>query len=117
MFVTGPEVVKTVTHEEVSSEDLGGANTHASKSGVTHFTCGNEVEAIQLLKRLLSYMPQNCEEDAPAVPYEGGNEKRAKLAKIIPENPNQPYDMREVINEIVDEGSFWEVSCRIFAPV
>lgn len=109
MFVTGPNVVKTVTHEDVTSEELGGAMTHASKSGVTHFVSANEVECINDIRRLLSYMPQNCEEDAPAVPYEGGNEKRAKLAKIIPENPNQPYDMREVINEIVDEGSFWEV--------
>ncbi|MBB3840673.1 propionyl-CoA carboxylase beta chain [Runella defluvii] len=109
MFVTGPNVVKTVTHEDVTSEELGGAMTHASKSGVTHFVSANEVECISDIRRLLSYMPQNCEEEAPALPYEGGNEKRAKLATIIPENPNQPYDMREVIGEIVDEGSFWEV--------
>ncbi|WP_409050425.1 acyl-CoA carboxylase subunit beta [Runella sp. SP2] len=109
MFVTGPNVVKTVTHEDVTSEELGGAMTHASKSGVTHFVSANEVECISDIRRLLSYMPQNCEEEAPALPYEGGNEKRAKLATIIPENPNQPYDMREVISEIVDEGSFWEV--------
>lgn len=109
MFVTGPNVVKTVTHEDVTSEELGGAMTHASKSGVTHFVSANEVECISDIRRLLSYMPQNCEEEAPVLPYEGGNEKRAKLATIIPENPNQPYDMREVISEIVDEGSFWEV--------
>ena len=109
MFVTGPNVVKTVTHEDVTSEELGGAMTHASKSGVTHFVSANEVECISDIRRLLSYMPQNCEEEAPALPYEGGNEKRAKLNSIIPANPNQPYDMREVISEIVDEGSFWEV--------
>ena len=109
MFVTGPNVVKTVTHEDVSSEELGGAMTHASKSGVTHFVSANEVECISDIRRLLSYMPQNCEEEAPALPYEGGNEKRVKLNSIIPANPNQPYDMREVISEIVDEGSFWEV--------
>ncbi len=110
MFVTGPNVVKTVTHEEVSSEDLGGANTHASKSGVTHFTCGNEVEAIQLLKRLLSYMPQNCEEKPNSLPYEVlSDERREALNKLIPENPNQPYDMREVIEGLIDEESFTEV--------
>jgi propionyl-CoA carboxylase beta chain len=71
MFVTGPNVVKTVTHEVVTSEELGGATTHATKSGVTHFACPNEIVAIQHIKQLLSYMPQNCEEKAPALPYEG----------------------------------------------
>lgn len=110
MFVTGPNVVKTVTHEEVSSEQLGGAHTHASKSGVTHFTATNEVECIEQVKRLLSYIPQNCEENAPNYPYEtNGTEIREKLAAILPENPNQPYDMRDVIHEIVDADSFMEV--------
>ncbi|WP_273209695.1 acyl-CoA carboxylase subunit beta [Runella zeae] len=109
MFVTGPNVVKTVTHEDVTSEELGGAMTHASKSGVTHFVSANEVECLRDLRRLLSYIPQNCEEEAPMLPYEASNEKRPKLNTLIPENPNQPYDMREVIDELVDEGSFWEV--------
>lgn len=109
MFVTGPNVVKTVTHEEVSSEALGGADTHASKSGVTHFACANEVECIQRIKDLLSYMPQNCEEDAPVYPYTATDESRPKLNQLIPENPNQPYDMKEVITELVDEKSFLEV--------
>lgn len=109
MFVTGPNVVKTVTHEDVSSEDLGGASAHSTKSGVTHFSCGNEVEAIDHIRRLLSYMPQNCEEQPPFVPYEAGNEERPALDSIIPENPNQPYDMREVIQEVVDADSFLEV--------
>lgn len=109
MFVTGPNVVKTVTHETVTSEELGGAHTHASKSGVTHFACSNEVECIERLKALLSYMPQNCEEDAPVYPYEMGNEVREKLNTLIPENPNQPYDMKEVIEELVDTDSFLEV--------
>lgn len=109
MFVTGPNVVKTVTHETVTSEELGGAATHASKSGVTHFACANELAAIEHLKQLLSYMPQNCEEDAPVYPYEIGQEKREKLDSIIPENPNQPYEMKEVIEELADEGSFLEV--------
>jgi propionyl-CoA carboxylase beta chain len=109
MFVTGPNVVKTVTHEDVTSEDLGGAHTHASKSGVTHFACANELECIDHIKRLLSYMPQNCEENTPAQPYTSGNEKREALNNIVPDNANQPYDMREVIELIADENSFLEV--------
>lgn len=110
MFVTGPNVVKTVTHEEVTSEELGGSKTHASKSGVTHFTAGNEVACIQMIRQLLSYMPQNCEDDAPVYPYESAtSEVREKLAEIIPANPNQPYDMRDIIEGIVDETSFMEI--------
>ncbi len=109
MFVTGPNVVKTVTHEEVSSEDLGGASTHASKSGVTHFTYANEIECINGIKDLLSYIPQNCEEDPPQLDYEGGDESREKLNDIIPDNPNQPYDIKDVINNTIDEGTFHEV--------
>jgi propionyl-CoA carboxylase beta chain len=109
MFVTGPNVVKTVTHEDVTSEELGGAMTHASKSGVTHFVAANEVQCIEYLKKLLSYLPQNCEDDAPRLPYESGNEQRPALNTIIPDNPNQPYDIREVIEEIVDADSFFEL--------
>ena len=109
MFVTGPNVVKTVTHEEVTSEQLGGASTHATKSGVTHFTYANEIECINGLKKLLSYVPQNCEEDAPMLDYKAGNEVREKLNELIPQNPNQPYDMREVIQNTVDADSFYEV--------
>jgi propionyl-CoA carboxylase beta chain len=109
MFVTGPNVVKTVTHEIVTSEELGGAMTHATKSGVTHFACANEIEAIQNVKKLLSYMPQNCEDTAPALPYEIKNELREALNTIIPENSSQPYDIREVIDHVIDSGSFLEV--------
>lgn len=109
MFVTGPNVVKTVTHENVTSEELGGAQTHASKSGVTHFACANEVECINHLKKLLSYIPQNCEEEAPIYPYEKTDESRPSLNQIIPENPNQPYDIKEVIEAIADTDSFLEV--------
>jgi propionyl-CoA carboxylase beta chain len=110
MFVTGPNVVKTVTHEEVTSEELGGAMTHASKSGVTHFACANEIEAINNIKQILSYVPQNCEEDAPSVPYEStGSESRPELNSIIPENANQPYDIREVIEKVIDDNSFLEI--------
>ena len=109
MFVTGPNVVKTVTHEVVTSEELGGASTHSTKSGVTHFSCANEVTCINDIKKLLSYIPQNCEDQAPFLPYEPSNEMRESLDKIIPENPNQPYDMKEVIDIITDTDSFFEV--------
>jgi propionyl-CoA carboxylase beta chain len=109
MFVTGPNVVKTVTHENVTAEELGGAITHSSKSGVTHFACANEAECIAQIKTLLSYIPQNCEDEAPRIAYTSGNEKRPGLNTIIPNNPNQPYDMREVISGVVDEGIFFEV--------
>jgi propionyl-CoA carboxylase beta chain len=109
MFVTGPNVVKTVTHEIVSSEDLGGASAHSTKSGVTHFVCSNELDAINHIKKLLGYMPQNCEENTPAIAYEPGEEQRLKLNDIIPENNLQPYDIREVITELADEDSFLEV--------
>ncbi|MEA5460507.1 acyl-CoA carboxylase subunit beta [Arcicella sp. LKC2W] len=109
MFVTGPNVVKTVTHEIVTSEELGGASTHSTKSGVTHFSCANEVTCINDIKKLLSYIPQNCEDQPPFLPYEPSDEIRASLDSIIPENPNQPYDMKEVIDIITDTDSFFEV--------
>ncbi|HLP11551.1 MAG TPA: acyl-CoA carboxylase subunit beta [Flavobacteriales bacterium] len=109
MFVTGPNVVKTVTHEDVSSEDLGGASAHSTKSGVTQFTCGNDAECILKIKELLGYMPQNCEEIPANLPYTPGNEIRKELNTIIPENSNQPYDIRDVIAHTIDEGSFCEV--------
>lgn len=110
MFVTGPNVVKTVTHEDVTSEELGGAITHATKSGVTHFVAANEVQCINDIKKLFSYIPSNCEDQPPFAPYESdGNEKRPKLADLLPENPNQPYDIRELIEELVDTDSFFEV--------
>ena len=109
MFVTGPNVVKTVTNEDVSSEDLGGASVHSTRSGVAHFASANEAEAIQHLRRLLGYIPQNCEEKAPEIPYTNGNEIRKQLAELVPANPNQPYDMREVIQGVVDDNSFLEV--------
>ncbi len=111
MFVTGPNVVKTVTHEEVSSEDLGGASAHSTKSGVTHFSCANEIECINNIKRLLSYIPSNCEDEAPLRAYTISNEKRLALNSIIPDNPNQPYDIREVIDHLIDDDGegFFEV--------
>jgi propionyl-CoA carboxylase beta chain len=109
MFVTGPNVVKTVTNEEVSSEDLGGASTHSTKSGVTHLTATNDLDCIGQLKKLLSYMPQNCNQKAKDLPYELGGEYRDQLQEIIPTNSMHPYDMKEVINGIVDDESFYEI--------
>jgi len=109
MFVTGPNVVKTVTNEEVSSEELGGASTHSTKSGVTHFTAANDMECILQLKKLLSYIPQNCEDVVPKLDYTAVDETRLQLETIIPESTNQPYDMRAVISGICDTDSFFEV--------
>lgn len=110
MFITGPNVVKTVTNEDVTSEELGGAQTHATKSGVTHFTAPNDIECIQQIKKLLSYIPQNCEETAPHLPYTPQDDEiRPNLDTLIPENSNAPYDIRHVIDEIADPDSFFEV--------
>ncbi len=109
MFVTGPNVVKTVTHETVTAEELGGAGTHASKSGVAHFTAPDEMDAFDQLRRLVGYMPNNCEERAPVLPYEPGDESRPALDSILPENPNQPYDIRDVLNAVIDPDSSMEV--------
>ena len=109
MFVTGPNVVKTVTNEEVTAEELGGASAHSTKSGVTHLTSANDIDCIEKIKKLLSYIPQNCEDETPKLPYKLGDEFREGLLNIIPENANQPYDMREVIELIMDEESFFEI--------
>ncbi|WP_274475632.1 acyl-CoA carboxylase subunit beta [Mangrovimonas aestuarii] len=109
MFVTGPNVVKTVTNEEVTSEELGGASTHASKSGVAHVTSANDVECLESIKNLLSYLPQSNKETPELLPYELGDEVRESLNSIVPDNPNKPYDMHEVINGIIDTESFYEV--------
>ncbi|HWP82613.1 MAG TPA: acyl-CoA carboxylase subunit beta [Bacteroidota bacterium] len=110
MFVTGPNVVKTVTHEDVTFEDLGGAMTHATKSGVAHVAAENEIECIQGIKRLLSYIPSNNMDDPPTAAPVGPAESAASmLNSIVPDNPNKPYDMKSVINAIVDRGSFFEI--------
>ncbi|MBX2977051.1 MAG: acyl-CoA carboxylase subunit beta [Ignavibacteriaceae bacterium] len=110
MFVTGPNVVKTVTHEDVSFEDLGGAETHASKSGVAHFVCENEVEALMEVRKLLDYLPQNFMDRPSEFAFDNTkSELIEKLNEIIPDNSNKPYDMREIINLLVDGGEFLEV--------
>lgn len=109
MFVTGPNVVKTVTNETVTAEELGGAMTHAVKSGVTHLTAANDLQAIHKVKQLISYLPQNCEEKPTKLEIEIEDEFRPELDSIVPEDSHLPYDMREVVNGIVDEDSFFEV--------
>lgn len=109
MFVTGPSVVKTVTNETVTSEDLGGAYAHSTKSGVAHITSVNDVECLNDLKRLLSYLPQSNKETPLNLPYCIGEELRMELATIIPDNANKPYDMHNVISGIIDENSFYEI--------
>jgi len=110
MFVTGPNVVKTVTHEQVTSDELGGAMVHASQSGVCHFACDNEADAITRVKRLLEYIPQNNLEDPPFIESNDPvHREDNELNRIVPLNPNQPYDIRDVITRVLDEGSFFEV--------
>jgi propionyl-CoA carboxylase beta chain len=109
MFVTGPNVVKTVTNEKVTAEELGGASTHSTKSGVTHLTAQHDVDAINKIKKLLSYMPQNCEQKPFKKHYVIGDEQRPNLADIVPENAQQPYDMRDIVSEVLDQDSFFEV--------
>jgi len=110
LFVTGPNVVKTVTHEEVSFEDLGGAETHASKSGVAHFRSPDDAACLALLRRLLSYMPLNNREDPPLGPQDDDPNRMAdELDSIIPEHHETPYDIKDVIGHVVDRDSFLEV--------
>lgn len=110
MFVTGPKVVKTVTHENITSEALGGADAHAAKSGVAHFATANEAECLLTVRRLMSYLPLNNREDPPRLPFPGNQSLRDEtLADVIPETPNKPYDVKDVITRVVDRDSFLEV--------
>jgi len=110
MFITGPDVIKTVTHEEVSAEELGGAVAHASKSGVADFAAGNEEECIQIIRSLLSFIPQNNLEDPPVVETDDPADRMdPDLRTLVPDNPNKPYDIKELIKRVVDDGNFFEV--------
>jgi acetyl-CoA/propionyl-CoA carboxylase len=110
MFVTGPDVVKTVLGEEISFEDLGGAMTHGTKSGVTHFVVKNEFECMDCIKKLLSYLPQNNSQEPPTIKNDDDpNRLDHNLINIIPENALQPYDMKEIILSVVDNHEFFEV--------
>jgi acetyl-CoA carboxylase carboxyltransferase component len=116
MFVTGPKVVKTVTNEDVSEEDLGGALVHAARSGVSHFSANDEAEGLALIRKVLSFLPQNNLEDPPSVPSTDPVDRlEDALDEIVPDSPTVPYDMKDVIAAVVDGGEFVEVSRR-FAP-
>ncbi|RDI72693.1 acyl-CoA carboxylase subunit beta [Halopelagius longus] len=110
MFITGPDVIKTVTGEEVTFEELGGATTHTSTSGVAHFACESEEDALDDIRRLLSYLPPNNVEDPPRVePWDDPDRADESLKSVVPDQPRKPYDMRDVIGGVLDEGSFFEV--------
>lgn len=110
MFVTGPDVIKTVTHEDVTFEELGGASVHSSKSGVSHFAAENEEDALFLVKQLLGFLPNNNLSDPPSVPVQDDPLRQAmELDTIVPDNPNRPYDMKSIIRLLVDDGFFLEV--------
>jgi len=110
MFITGPDVIRSVTHEEVTKEDLGGANTHASKSGVAHFSTPDERTALAMARELLSYLPSNNMEDTPRTPCDDPIDRDlSALADLVPWAPNQPYDMKDIVTAVVDNGRFLEV--------
>jgi len=116
MFITGPDVIKTVTHEEVTKEELGGAVTHNRVSGVAHFAADSDEHALRMVRELLSFIPSNNLDDPPRLsPTDPAERTESKLNTIIPEASNQPYDIREVINLVVDEGYFFEVH-QLYAP-
>src|ERR1041385_54978 len=116
MFITGPDVIKTVTHEEVTKEELGGAVTHNSVSGVAHFAADSDEHALRIVRELFSFIPGNNLEDPPRVDASDPVDRvEAKLNEIVPEASNQPYDIRDVINAVVDDGYFFEVQ-PMFAP-
>jgi len=115
MFVTGPDVIKTVTHEEVTKEELGGAMTHNATSGVAHFAVPDDRECLRLVRELLGYLPGNNVDEAPRrETADPGDREEAALDRLVPESPNQPYDMLDLIHAVVDEGTFLEVH-RYFA--
>lgn len=113
MFVTGPNVVKTVTHETVTLEELGGASTHASKSGVAHLAYANDAACLAGIRELFDFIPQNCEDPPPTLPTSDPIDRADEvLDTIVPENPNKPYDMHDVIRSVVDDGRFFEIHAR-----
>src|SRR5947199_1818775 len=116
MFVTGPDVIKAVTHESVSAEDLGGATTHGTTSGVAHFAADSEEECLALIRELLTFLPQNNTEDPPLRPTQDPAERRDEsLQSIVPGQPNKPYDMKEIVRAVLDDRYFFEVQA-MFAP-
>lgn len=117
MFITGPNVIKQVTGEDVTAEDLGGADSHMARSGVIHFIAEDDKHAMLICKKLLSFLPSNNAEDPPDVPNDGKVDPNPRLNEIVPTDPKQPYDVREVIVNIVDAGDFLEVQAGYAANV
>jgi acetyl-CoA carboxylase carboxyltransferase component len=116
MFLTGPKIVKTVTHEDVTAEELGGAEVHASKSGIAHFIYNNEKELFEGIRNLISYIPQNNMEEAPLITNHDPVDKiDEELNYLVPDNPNKPYDMKEIVRRILDTGEFMEIQA-LYAP-
>ncbi|MGV8018239.1 MAG: acyl-CoA carboxylase subunit beta [Ignavibacteria bacterium] len=109
MFITGPNVIKAVTNEDVTFDELGGANTHGIKSGVSHFTCENEIDCFQKIRQLVSYLPSNNMEIPPDEEYDEEEKDLEELNDFVPDNPNKPYDMKELIAKVIDKDSFFEV--------
>ena len=111
MFITGPDVIKTVTHEDVTKEELGGASSHNAKSGVAQFSAPNDTASLEQVRQLLSYIPSNNAEDPPEVACtDDAGRKTPELTDVIPENPNKPYDIKDIITPVVDDGEFFEVA-------
>jgi propionyl-CoA carboxylase beta chain len=116
MFITGPDVIKTVTHEEVTKDELGGAMTHNQKSGVAHFAAESDEHALQITRELLSFLPSNNMETPPFIPTADASDRADKsLNFIVPESSIQPYDIRDIIHAVVDENYFFEVQ-EHYAP-
>ena len=110
MFITGPEVIKTVTNEEVTFEELGGASTHGSRSGVSHFTAGDDEEALELARNLVDLLPSNNLEKPPLKRTSDSIDRPSeKIGEIVPSDPSKPYDVKDVISEVLDDGGFLEV--------
>ena len=109
MFITGPNVIKAVTNEDVTFDELGGANTHAIKSGVSHFTCENEIDCFERIRKLMSYLPSNNMELPPTIDFDEAEYDLSDLNEFVPDNPNKPYDMKDIINRVIDKDSFFEV--------
>ena len=110
MFVTGPEVIKTVTHEEVTMEELGGAMSHNTKSGVAHFAGENDEQVVLMIRELMSFLPSNNMEDPPTQPCTDDVMRQdEKLQTVVPADPNKPYDMKDIITTVVDNNNFFEV--------
>jgi propionyl-CoA carboxylase beta chain len=113
MFVTGPDVIKTVTHEEVTKEELGGAVTHNTKSGVAHMIADNDEQAMMMIREMMSFLPLNNMEDPPVQACTDDiHREDTKLDKLVPDDPNKPYDMKDIIESVVDNNNFFEIQCQ-----